>query len=156
MAVASKIVIALVAALMAPTGTSFAIDGKPVTPTLASDNRAGSRPQTSGSPARLGEHQSTFLRCEQGEALFCLTLGHQFRKGDGVAKDEARAAGHYERACNLGYGRGCVWFARAIGGTEKDRARAAAKKACQDLKEPSRLHCVWRPCARSKDCRLVL
>lgn len=39
--------------------------------------------------------------CDDGVAIDCLTLGHMYRDGNGVAQDAARAIAMYRTACDI-------------------------------------------------------
>src|SRR5438094_5062081 len=67
--------------------------------------------------------------------MSCNNLGLMYGNGDGVAKDAARAAALYRKACDGGDARGCtnlgVMYANGDG-VAKDAAQAVAlnRKAC--------------------------
>jgi len=67
--------------------------------------------------------------CDKGEVAQCVALGQAFHVGKGVARDHARAAGLYRKACDGGSGAGC----NKLGVLTKDEVRAAAlfEQACK-------------------------
>src|SRR6266581_4344869 len=73
--------------------------------------------------------------CEAGSPQACTDLGDLYGRGDGVPRDQARAAALYQRACDGGSPWGCgnLGKANAHGmSLPKDEARAAVlyKQAC--------------------------
>jgi len=73
--------------------------------------------------------------CEAGSPQACTDLGDLYGRGDGVPRDQARAAALYQRACDGGDADGCSqagWVTERGLGTLKDEARAVAfyTRAC--------------------------
>jgi hypothetical protein len=74
--------------------------------------------------------------CEGGDAASCARFASRLERGDGVLRDEARAAALHEKACDGGDPDGCAGLGRLArhgkGGLAKDPARAIAlfQKAC--------------------------
>jgi TPR repeat protein len=65
----------------------------------------------------------------------CVQLGNDYLNGAGVAKDEARAAEFFRKACDGGLGWGCSrigWMYQTGHGLAKDEALAAKflRQAC--------------------------
>jgi len=63
-------------------------------------------------------------------------LGTLYERGQGLTKDDARAAQLYERACDAGSGTGCGFLGDMYlkgRGVKKDKSRATVlwRKACQ-------------------------
>ena len=74
--------------------------------------------------------------CSGGVAASCSDLGTAYRTGDGVARDDFRAAELYERACEGGYAEGCARLGLlyvAGEGVHEDHSRAAElfERACE-------------------------
>lgn len=75
-------------------------------------------------------------RCSSGEPAACVSAGHLYEYGRGVAADPARAYRLYDRSCELGYAGGCYNAAVLLEsgrGVAKniDRARGLYSKVCQ-------------------------
>ena len=51
--------------------------------------------------------KETQSACDRGYAAACFNLGVDYAKGNGVAKDEKKAAQLYDKACSLGSSNGC-------------------------------------------------
>jgi len=90
----------------------------------------GIHPEPSeGRTFKLFEHA-----CELGHARACFEAGRHF--GEGQQTDDLRAAGYYERACELGAPAGCaaqvdMILGERVDGSVKD-AQAAFEMACED------------------------
>ena len=78
---------------------------------------------------------SLMQACEGGSVDSCARLGERYSIGEGVARDDARAAALFKQACDGGVMMGCAdlgWAYAQGEGVAKDDARAAAlfKQAC--------------------------
>jgi TPR repeat protein len=89
-----------------------------------------------GNPGKDEPRAAQYERaCSNGEPLGCNNLGSLYESGDGVDKDEARAAGLYEKACAAGEVLGCYNLGSLYQegrGVRKDERHAADlyEKAC--------------------------
>jgi TPR repeat protein len=75
------------------------------------------------------------LACVSGNAGACTLLGNMNEDGEGVAKDDARAAGLYSKACDGGDADGCSYLGNlyrfGVGVAEDpDKARQLFTKSC--------------------------
>jgi TPR repeat protein len=82
--------------------------------------------------------------CDSGDAASCRLLGDKLYRGDGVAKDEARAVPALRAACDARIVESCEQLADAYWngrGVEKDAARAVKllEPICNDAKPPMRV-----------------
>jgi TonB family protein len=74
--------------------------------------------------------------CEGGEARACFLLGHIYRYGAGVERDEARARALFEKACDGGEAGACVSLGDAYAsgvGIPRDERQATGRyrQACE-------------------------
>jgi hypothetical protein len=84
---------------------------------------------------KRGDAQDCQTQCTQGNAGSCANLGLMYSKGEGVAKDDARAAAFDKQACDGGSPLGCYDLGIDYDsgwGVAKDSARAVSlyKQAC--------------------------
>ncbi len=73
--------------------------------------------------------------CDLGNAEACYKLGNMYKKGNGVARDDYKAAKLYRKACNNGHAFSCTWLGWMYSegkGVEKnlEEAKRLYKKAC--------------------------
>jgi TPR repeat protein len=83
--------------------------------------------------------------CRQQWGAGCLSLGNLYVKGDGVARDAAKAANAYERACNARLGQACsnlglMYFTGDGIAADRDRGLALLKRSCELGFQPG---CRW-------------
>jgi hypothetical protein len=67
--------------------------------------------------------------CDAGSAISCVNLGYMYENGQGVAKDDSRAAALYSEGCDAGNALGCVNLGilyKSGKGVAKDDSHAAA------------------------------
>lgn len=94
------------------------------------------------------KHQTlTFSQkaCDGGDAAVCSSLAAKYANGNGVLRDEKRAAILFQQACDRGNAGGCFnlgWMYHNGRGVEKDERHAAAlyQKACDGEIAGG---CVW-------------
>jgi serine/threonine-protein kinase len=87
--------------------------------------------------SRFAEAAALYDRnCTKGVPEACATLGLMYANGNGVAKDDTRAANFYSKACNGGDAVGCnnlgnnYWYGRGV--TQDDtKAASLYLKSCQ-------------------------
>jgi TPR repeat protein len=86
------------------------------------------------------------IACEGGDLDACEALARAYRDGDGVARDPARSASYYLRACEAGRAPACTAQAAVLRRSGDKRLLPAARLA--DLRA-----CVLR---RADSCRILL
>lgn len=101
-----------------------------LTPVIGILVRLGPHPCAEGD---LGDCED---QCGRGDAASCATLGAMVEHGSGAAKDPARAASLYGKACDAGHAAGCVGLglilsAEGMSPDDQARARDALQRACE-------------------------
>jgi len=91
--------------------------------------------------ALAGETLAAEEDCRQGRMDRCLSFGIRLKTGNGVTRDQARAATLFERVCDSGDPYGC-WYlggmlARGEGIPEDDDRAAALFRRCCDADHPN-------------------
>lgn len=108
-----------------PEGLVFA-DGKCTSPASAPAYQCAA-----------GKAEECTAQCDKGHAGSCATLGAMLASGDGVSRDEAKAARVLKKACDGGESKGCVGLGvlltdgRGVAANPTDAA-PLFEKACHD------------------------
>lgn len=123
--------------LAAAVGGLALVAGVAVAVTLAVSGPSGGDTALAEALPDADPPQEALPTCDPDAPQTCMELGDRFRKGQGVDKDEKRAAELYSDACGAGLAQGCYRLGQAYAhgrGVPADRAKAATllRGACED------------------------
>ncbi len=125
-------------AIDASKATASPLSDKPTLPPTNADGIKAGAPSTAGATGEQGavaDSDSDEVRCEDGDAAACGSLGRRLLAGEGVKKNATRARFLMDRACAGGALESCVDLGINLMGIEGGprmprEARKVFQKAC--------------------------